>query len=147
MFMVFFNIAAMFIAYTNFFPNTLYGDTLGVGDEPRDISTAEAVFSELAGGVTFFGFTLSFGIIMSGLVMFAISVGAFTKSGLNGLAVGLVSFLFVTMWANSKQALDSITANMDSSINYIVLMIGVGILIMFVITLMDYAAGQRSGGD
>jgi len=147
MFMVFFNIAAMFIAYTNFFPNTLYGDTLGVGDDPANLKTAESVFTTLSGGVTFFGYELSFVVIMSGLIIFSIGVGVFTKSGPIGLAMGLVGFLFVTMWTNSKQALDSISGSMDSSISYIMLMIGVGILIMFVITLMDYAAGQRSGGD
>jgi len=146
MFMIFFNIAAMFIAYTDFFPNTLYGDTLGVG-EPADMKTAESVFTTLSGGATLFGYELSFAVIMGGLILFSVGVGIFSKSGVIGLAMGLIGFLFVTMWTNSKQALDSITANMDSSVSYLILMVGVGILIMFVITLMDYAAGQRSAGD
>jgi len=147
MFLIFFNIAAALIAYTDFFPNTLYGDALDIGDNPISTDTAYTVFSNIGAAIPFLDYKLSFGIIMGVLLLFMISVGKYTNSGLQGMAAGLVAFLFVAMWANSKQALDSIIGSMDSSISYIVLMISVGILIMFVITLMDYAAGQRSAGD
>jgi len=148
LFAALFNIALIFIASTGWFgTNTLYGDTFVDVDEQ---TTAEALFNIMVlkpAGTTpsLFGVELTFTGLMVGLIGASVVVGFLTKSGLAIISVGLVGYLFIALYANSTEAFYKITNNLGSSVTYLVLMVGLGVLIMFVITLMDYASGQHSG--
>lgn len=152
LFAIFFNISAVMIASTNFFPNTLYGDATTYGldpEHPETNPTPEVMFTRLitnsnGEAATLWGVTLTFSAIMGTIALLAIGAAIATKST-TPVALGLVGVLFTVMYANSKNSFDSIMANLDSVTWYLGLMVGLGVLIMFVIALMDYASGQRSG--
>ncbi len=153
LFLLFFNMACFFVASTAFFPNTFYGDIV-VSDtyditDPDNLPTPEEMFENFitntaTGEVaSFAGNQLTFGYVMGGLILVGLGASFLTKST-TPIAFMLIGLLFTTMWANSKTVLDSLTSNMGGSIQYLLLMFGVGVLILFVITIIDMASGQRS---
>jgi hypothetical protein len=149
MFAIFFNMAMFFIASTGFFPYTFYGDATTYNlDDPENLPTPEEMFTRLitnANGevAQFAGLTLTYSTIMGTLII--IGLGAsFLAQSTTPLALMLIGSLFTLMWANSKRVIDALAGNLDSSVNYLVLMFAVGVLIIFVITIIDMASGQKS---
>ena len=147
-FMVMFNIAAVMIAATGFFPNTIYGDLTYAGIDENTVTTPENVFDRLilnAGEpVVIVGkFTLNWATLIGSIVAITIIVGAITRSTVV-VTLGIISTLFVFMYSNSKSAFDRILDNLDSSAAYVGVMLGVGVLILVIIVIMDYAAGQKN---
>lgn len=161
LFMVLFNVAAVMIATTGFFgENVLYGDI--VSDDPDNLAAPETVIENLwrkpidnslpsftikilgkeTDIVVFNWVTLTIGIFVLCLL-----IGRIMHATPSIVAAGVVGSVFLLMYVNSKKLFDSITASMDSSVNYIVLMIGIGFMFLVIITIMDYISGQRSGGD
>lgn len=149
MFAIFFNISAVLVAWTGFFPNALWSDAFGIGTDPEQLPTANNVFTILVTKPTgeiakLWGYNLTISVIMGTIAAFSLGVSIVTKQT-SVIAMGLVGYLFWTMYSNSKGIFQEIIADLGGSAYYIALMISLGIAIMFVITLMDYAAGQRSG--
>ena len=155
LFMVFFNLAAFFVAYTNFFDTTIYGDITVYGDDlsnPDNLPSAETIINRimLNGGdtvvlVPYLELELTWGVLMGSIMGITIALGAITRSPVI-VTLGLISTMFLFIYNNSKNSLTAITQNMDVGAQYLVLMLGVGMLIIIVLTIMDYAAGQRSSG-
>lgn len=161
MFAIFLNIAIFFIASTGFFPYTLYGDatTFDVDDpefdinDPDKLPSADEMFTRLitnsvtgdvaSFGIGSFSITLTFGLLMAGIVGLSIAIGIATKTS-NGVSLLIVGLLFTVMWANSKRIIDSIVTGLDSSVNYLILIFLVGVMISFVILIYDTASGQKS---
>jgi len=151
---VFFNLAAFFVAYTNFFDTTIYGDITTYGDlsDPNSLPSAETMINRimLNGGdtvvlVPILELELTWGVLMGSIMAITIALGAITRSPVI-ITLGLISTMFLFIYNNSKNSLAAITQNMDVGAQYLVLMLGVGMLIIIVLTIMDYAAGQRSSG-
>lgn len=152
LFMIFFNVACFFVAFTQFFPNTIYGDIFVYGNDlsnPASLPTAETVFNRIImnGGETFklAGYEITWSVLMGSIVAITILVGALTRSTIV-VTIGLISTMFLFIYNNSKNSLQSITQNMDVSAQYFVLMLSLGVLIIIIITIMDYASGQQSSG-
>lgn len=150
LFAVFFNIAAVFVAATGFFPNTLYGDAFHIGTDASNLPAAEILWNAFVltpGGtiISLWGNSLTFKVVMALGVVLAVGIGFLTK-GTNTIAMALVGYVFFTMYTNSKTLFDTMLSNMDSIVQYLALMVGVGVLIMFVILMMDYASGQAKAG-
>jgi len=148
-FMVMFNIAAFLIAATGFFPYSIYGDATNNYDldDPSNLHSPETMFNQiiLNAGETFTlaGFEITFGVLMGSIVIIAIGIGALTRSTIP-ITLGLLSTMFLFMYNNSKTAFDQIMTHLDETAGYIGLMLGLGVLILFVIVIMDYAAGQKN---
>ena len=156
LFLIFFQIALFFVAYTNFFPNTIYGDVTHYGDlsDPDNLPNAETMFNRIvlnAGEEAYLvdvgpiQYNLTWGDLMIGIVAITIAVGALTRSPVL-VTLLLICTMFLFMYNNSKDSIQGITENMHVSVQYFVLMIAVGVLVVIVLTIMDYAAGQRSSG-
>jgi hypothetical protein len=148
LFAVFFNIAAVLIAATGFFPTTLYSDAFGLGENPETLPTYEVVFNILvSGSITelkkLWGLELTVESIMTIAVVAGVGV-AFVTRQTQIIAMALIGYVFWNMYLNSRSAFNTIAANMDVHINYIALMIALGIAIMFIVVLADYASGQRA---
>lgn len=149
-FMIFFNIAAFAVSSMNIFPYSIYGDATHYDlSNSDDLPTAEIMFQRLVtntnGSVAkFMGVELTFSTVILGMATLGGIIAIATKS-MTPFVVGLIGSLFVLMYSNSRLIFDQITGNLGGSVQYLVLMIGVGVLILFVITAMDYAAGQSSG--
>ena len=153
LFLIFFQIATFFVAYSNFFPNTIYGDVTSYGDlsDPSSLPTAEVMFNRIvlnAGETVEIlpRIELTWGVLMGSIVLITIGLGALTRSPII-VTLGLISTMFLFMYNNSKDSIAGITQNMDVSVQYFVLMIGIGILVVIILTIMDYASGQHSGGS
>lgn len=149
LFAIFFNMGLFFISYINFFPCTFYGDVTTYGlENAENLPTAETMFTRLITNLngevaSFAGFHLTFGFITGTLIV--IGLGAsFLAQSTTPIALLLVGSLFTIMWANSKRVIDSLTSGLDSSVNYLILMVAVGVLIVFIIEIADVASGQRS---
>jgi hypothetical protein len=149
-FFIFFNMGLFFIASTNFFPYTFYGDATTYGlDDPDNLPTPDEMFTRLitnsvTGEVASIGdVQLTFGWIMGGLIIAGLGASYLTHST-QPIALMLIGSLFTAMWANSKRVLDAVASGMGSAVQYLVLMFAVGVLILFVITLVDMASGQKS---
>lgn len=149
-FMIFFNIAAFAVSSMNIFPHSIYGDATHYDlSDSDDLPTAETVFQRLVtntGGdiAEFMGVELTFSAVILGMATLGGIIAVATKSMIP-FVVGLIGSLFVLMYSNSRSIFDQIMGNLGGSVQYLVLMIGVGVLLLFVITAMDYAAGQSSG--
>lgn len=149
LFMVFFNISAFLVASVGIFPNTLYGDAFYNIEDTETLPTEQEMFGRLLENTyteryELLGISLGFWEIMSALAVASIAIAIATKSTAP-IAIALVGVMFGVMYMNSRSLFDQITGGLDGSVQYLVLMVGVGILILFVITAMDYAAGQSSG--
>lgn len=154
MFMVFFNLAAFLVAATGFFHgNTLYGDVTVYNPEdenydlsdPYKLPTPEQMFDKLiSGGPKVGPYDISWNFIIFTLIIATGVVGALLRSTVL-VSIALVITLFF-MFNNSQTLFRSIAGNMDASVMYIGLMIGIGVFIIVVLTIMDYAAGQSSSG-
>ena len=156
-FAIFLNISLFFIASTGFFPYTFYGDatTFDVDDpefdinDPDKLPSADEMFTRLVtnsltGEVSSYaGVTLTYSVLMASIVIISIIIGVATKTS-NGVSLLIVGLMFTVMWSNSKRIIDSLLTNLDSSVNYLVLMFLLGVMISFVILLYDTASGQKS---
>lgn len=155
-FSIFFNISAFMMANTGFFPNGLYGDLTGNAwdtdmEDPNTLPTSESVIDNLfrnAGGnaLSIYGVNLTFGMITAGIVGLIIAIAILGRGNMTILAVLVVAVMFYFMYWNSKSSLEHITSNLDANVQYIVLMAGIGMLIMVIITILDYASGQSTAG-
>ena len=156
LFLILFNIASALIAYIGIFPNTLYGNTDDLID-PTNIDDVETYFQSLwndpltgsSPSITIGSYDVvvfSFGVLTAGILGLAILIGVVTKSTPSVLSAGLVCIIFLLMYKNSKQGIESILKNLDSSASYLVLMFGVAFLFIVLITIMDYLSGQQSAG-
>jgi len=156
LFSILFNFAAFFVASTGWFPNTLYGDAVGdlSLDDPATLSSAEDVFMQLikndiganiisdALGLTG---TVSFAILIIGFIGGAAVLGWLSKgSGTTIVGMAIVAYLFYTMFANSKNFFNTLTANLPVQVNYIILMVIFGLLFSFIILMSDISSGQKS---
>lgn len=150
--MALFQVAALFIASTGFFPNALYSDAFNIGEDPENLKTADQVFAALIADPVTKGPIKILGNSVGGftaLVIILVTIGgvavAVTKQA-SMLSIPIIGLLFYSMWANSRTVFESLASGLDSSVNYLIIMIGLGMLIMFVITLLDYLSGQHAGG-
>lgn len=156
LFLIFFNVAAFMVASIGFFHNGIYGDLM-LGDDMETSSglpDAETFFNRLLensqGDAFSFGigtetFTISFSMVTIGIIGLAIALAFFTKSP-QIVAVIIVVAVFYFMYWNSKRSLESLAGNLDGNVQYIVLMCGIGMLVVIVLTVMDYLSGQSSSG-
>jgi len=152
-FFLFFNMACFFVASTNFFPTTFYGDIISDDsynlDDPNNLPSPDDMFTafitnSVTGDVAnIAGVQFTFGYILGGLILVGFGASFLTRST-TPIAFMIIGVVFTTMWANSKRVLDSLVADMGGSVQYLVLMFAVGVLILFVITIVDLASGQRS---
>lgn len=159
-FMIFFNIAAVMIASTGFFgPNVLYGDVRYAQIEgtsvpdPTKLRNPEAMFDHLIFGSTITidiliiheTWTINWAWILGSLLVAAIII-AWAVGSLAPLAIGIVTSLFILMYTNSKTLFDKILTEFDSTgiIGYVGLMIGVGILLVILLTIMDISTGHQN---
>lgn len=152
LFVVFFNISAFLIAATGFFPATLYGDVVTYDlNDPDNLPSPETMLNRLItnGGdvikIVPGVFELRWDVLMGSIVAITIALGALTRSTIP-VTLGLITTMFLFIYNNSKNTLSAMTQSMDATVQYIVLMLAVGILIIIVLTIMDYAAGQHSSG-
>jgi len=148
--MVMFNIAAFLIASTGFFPYSIYGDATNNYDldDPSNLRSPESMLDRIIlnseGEVhKIAGRPLTFGELMGAIVIIAIAVGALTRSTIP-ITLGLLATMFLFMYSNSKTAFDQIMTHLDETAGYIGLMLGLGVLILVIIVIMDYAAGQKN---
>jgi len=162
-FFVFFNIALFMIAAIGFFPYTVYGDATTYKYDPNDpnydmndpnkIPSADKIFDNLLGNfnnlfgiplIPGLGNVLTFGLLTT--IIFGVGVGlVWITKQTTIIAVTLFIYIFLLMYANSRNSIDAIAHSLDSSVLYILAMFGVGMLIFFVIGIMDYLSSQRSG--
>jgi len=158
-FAVFFNIALFFIAATGFFPHTFAGDafTYDIDDpeydinDPSKLPPSDEILNRLwinsatgeVAEVPYLGITITYGYLMLSIVTIGVAI-AIVAHSLVPVGLMIVGLLFTVMWANSHDIIYKLTTNLDSSINYLILMFLVGVMISFVILLYDTASGQKS---
>lgn len=155
LFALLFNLAAFFVASTNWFPNTLYGNAVSdlSLDDPATLSSGEDIFMRMlqndAGAnpiASWLGLdaTATFAALMIGFIGGTIILGIVAKGGgMTVAGMAIVSFLFYTMYANSKNFFDSLVSNLPEQTTYITAMIAFGLLFMFIILIGDFASGQK----
>jgi hypothetical protein len=151
--MIFFNIAAIMVAATGFFGNnTLYGDIAYVKTEdgqslrsPEDMFNHLILGSEISINVGGLGasWTINWAWITGSIVVAACLI-AFFIGDITPLGIGLLTTMFLLMYINSKTIFDQILNHLDSTAGYVGLMIGVGVLMVIVITIMDMATKQKN---
>jgi len=148
LFMIFFNISALMITAMNIFPagTTLYGDAVYDAKDPNHIPSAEDMFSNLLTNMNnpiISGLGITYTAIMFAIVTFGIVVSFLTKDA-KLVATGIIATVFVIMFANSKALFENMLKSTSNIVGYLALMIGVGVLIIFVITAMDYVTAQSN---
>lgn len=149
--MVMFNIAAFMMAATGFFPYSIYSDATHDYDvdDAGDLRSPESMLNQIMLNADdevveiVPGYDLTFGVLMDSIVIIAIVIGAITRNTVP-VTLGLLTTMFLFMYNNSKTAFDQILEHLDQSAAYVGLMLGVGMLILIVIIVMDYAAGQKN---
>jgi len=156
LFSILFNMAAFFIASTGWFRNTIYGDAVTriSLDDPATVSSSQDIFMRmvendiasniisdalgLSGEATFIG-------IIVALLVGSVAIGWLSKgSGTTIVGMAVIAYLFYAMFMNSKTFFDSVIKNFPSQVNYLMIMIGVGLLFIFLILFIDFASGQKS---
>ena len=154
LFSILFNLAAFFIASTGWFRNSLYGSAMGDLEltDTASLAGPQDIFMQLLinninnNPVSFFGVPLvNFAILIGVFVGASILTAVVTKGG--GpviIGMGVISILFYTMYANSKSFFDHLISNFPAQVNYLAVMIGFGLLFMFIILIADFASGQKS---
>jgi len=154
LFAILFNLAAFCIASTSWFPNTLYGNAMGDLEltDTASLVGPEDVFMQLLvnnidnNPISLFGVPLlDFGILMGVFVGASVLTAIVAKGG--GpviIGMGVISVLFYTMYANSKNFFDNIISNFPAQVSYIAIMIGFCLLFMFIILIADFSSGQKS---
>lgn len=151
LFMLFFNIAAFMVSAMNIFPNSLYGDATHYNlDDPTNLPTPEQMFDNLLLNnrmeiTKIIGFDLEWNIIIGGILVVVAAVAALTHSS-GIISIGFTATMFVFMYTNSKSLFDGLAADMGHMTGYIALMLGLGVFVLVIITIMDYASGQTSAG-
>lgn len=145
------------IAVTGFFgPNVIYGDMSYVQMEgTSNLRSPEEMFNYLIFGSTITinlpvisnlmdtTWEINWAWIMGSLVVAACVIG-WAVGSLVPVAIGLMTGMFVLMYNNSKTLFDEMLTHLDSITGYVGLMIGLGVLIVIVITIMDYSSGQKN---
>jgi hypothetical protein len=163
LFMVMFNVSAFFIASLGIFPVTVYGD-LFVTDstdtsivynmsDPNDLPSEQDLLARFLYNTPQFGRTVQFGPYHISLTFWGIVVVFFgivaaasiVMQSITPVLGGVVVLAFLFMYLNSKSLFEQILSNQPAAVNYLMLMVGLGVIIMFLITAFDYAAGQSSG--
>ena len=161
LFMVLFNIAAIAVAYTNFFgSDVLYGDL--VSDDPTrpldapDIILEKLWFDPVVGGsprftinVPFTDISLdvvvfSWSMLTIGMLGFALAIGKIMHATPSIIAAAMVGSIFLLMYTNSKKIFESIVGGSDAIAWYLVAMFGVAFFFIALITIMDYLSGQNA---
>lgn len=145
-FTVFFNLACIFVAATDWF-----GDSVFYGSVFKDIDansgateTFNAIFSHGAPFGSIWGYDITlFGLFVTILAVVGV-VGLVSKQSPQIFGMFMVGAVFLTMYVNSADLMYKILHEFDSIVNYLGLILGVGVLIMLVMTLMEYATGQSS---
>lgn len=159
LFLIFFNIGAFMIASIGFFPSVIYGDLVGDTwgtdlENPNTLPTPTTVFNNLlknsqgeafSVGVGSEQTTISFWMVTVGILGLAVALTFITKSP-QIVAVVIVGAVFYFMYWNSKRSLESLAGNLDANVQYVALMVGIGMLVVIVLTVMDYLSGQSSAG-
>lgn len=146
------------IASTGFFgPNILYGDVTYAQVEgstipdPTQKRNPEDMFTYLVSGSSITidlaiinkQYTINWAWITGGLFIAAILI-AWAVGSLIPLAIGLITSMFLMMYTNSKTLFDQMLTHLDSTVGYVGLMIGVGILLVIVLTIMDISTGHKN---
>lgn len=157
-FAILFNISLFFIASTGFFPYTVTGDAFEkTGKDLSDPDSASfptpwEVFKQYItngfGNLPVLGTNtvLNIGVIFGAFAAIGLVAGYISQgSGPIIASISIIGIIFYLMWANSKDVIYTATEGLSSSVNYLILMMLFGALMMFVITAMDYASGQTSG--
>lgn len=150
-FMVMFNIASFLVSATGFFPYTLYGDATHYAglSEPGALLTPEGMFNQIilnAGEpmkIAGVEIGINWGVLMGSIITIAIVAGAITHSSIP-ITLGLLASMFLFMYINSKTTFDQMLGHLDQTAQYLGLMIGLMMLIILVVVIMDYAAGQKN---
>ena len=156
LFGILFNFAAFFVASTNWFPNSLYGDAISTTslDDPNALSSGEDVFmrmieNDIGAGIISGAFGLDpgigFALLLAGFIGGSVIAGWMSKgSGTTIIGMGIIAYLFYTMFVNSKNFFNSIIGDFPPQVNYIVLMVIFGLLFSFIILMSDFSSGQKS---
>ena len=156
LFSILFNMAAFFIASTGWFPSTLYGNAVTriSLDDPATLSSSEDIFmrmveNDIAANIISDNIGLSgevtFIAIIVGLLVGSIAIGWLSKgSGTTIVGMAVIAYLFYAMFMNSKTFFDKIISNFPMQVSYLTVMVGFGLLFMFIILFIDFASGQKS---
>jgi len=148
--------AAFFIASTGWFPSTLYGNAVTriSLDDPATLSSSEDIFmrmveNDIAANIISDNIGLSsevtFIAIIVGLLVGSIAIGWLSKgSGTTIVGMAVIAYLFYAMFMNSKTFFDKIISNFPMQVSYLTVMVGFGLLFMFIILFIDFASGQKS---
>jgi len=151
-FAIFFNISALMVTAMNIFPagTVLYGDMLYNAKDPSQVPSANTMFSNLIANtdIPIIGHigTIGFTALLATLFGIGIVITAVTKDP-KIIAALVVGTLFYTMYCNSKSLFENMSKNLGPITGYIVLMVGLGILITFLITTIDYLTYQSEGDE
>ena len=158
-FAIFFNIALYFIAATGFFPYAFGSDAFTYDpndpefdiNDPSKLPPPNDIFESLfinnvqlkIATIPLTDIDLTYVGLMASIITIGIIIAIVTHSMIP-IALMLVGSMFTLMWANSHDIIYKLTTNLDSSVNYLILMFLVGVMISFVILIYDTASGQRS---
>lgn len=151
LFMIFFNISALMITAMNIFPagTTLYGDVTYDATDPNHVPSAEEMFTKLMGGMNnpiipgVSGSLNTYTAVLFAIVTFGIAITIITKDA-KLVAAAILATVFVIMFANSKTLFENLAKGATPVVGYLSLMIGLGVLIIFIITTMDYVSTQSN---
>lgn len=156
LFAILFNMAAFFIASTGWFPNTLYGNAVSdiSLEDPATLSGSEDIFMRMVEndvGANIISDTLglsgeaTFIAIIVALLAGSVALGWLSKgSGTTIVGMAVIAYLFYAMFMNSKTFFDNLISNFPAQVSYLGIMIGFGLLFMFIILFIDFASGQKS---
>ena len=148
LFMLLWNISVVMIGATGFF-----GDAVFYGDVYTRMSSSDpnAVLDRFTGNNTINVFGIELSLTSAGILGSCIAIGvaiSFVSGSMSPIALCVVIGLFLTMFNESKQLLSKVFNQVPLGSNpalvYVVLMIGLGVLILFLLEVIDIASGQRN---
>lgn len=149
LFAIFFNISTLMVAAMNIFPagTILYGDVIYNATDPNHLPSADTMFSNLINNteIPIIGHVGQIGFAALVLLIFGVGIVLtwITKDP-KIIAAMLVGTLFYMMYCNSKSFIENLSKNTGPLTGYIVLMVSLGVIILFLITLMDYLTTQSN---
>lgn len=149
LFAIFFNISTLMVAAMHIFPagTILYGDVIYNADDPNHLPSADDMFSNLINNtqIPVIGHIGKIGFTSLLLVIFGVGIAlTFITKDPKIIASMLVGTLFYMMYCNSTSFIENMSKSTGPLTGYIVLMISLGIIILFLITLMDYLTTQSN---
>ena len=148
LFMLLWNISIVMISATGFFGDAVfYGDVFTRMDSTDPNVVLTQFTNESTIKIMGFEITLTSAGILAGSIGVGLAIG-FVSGSIAPIALCIVIGLFITMFNESKQLLAKVfnqaPLGSNPALVYIVLMIGLGVLFLFLLEVADIASGQRS---